>query len=57
MQLKFMDFCSGIGAGRLGLENAGMCCVADSEIDLNSDLTYQLFFNDYSNLGDLTHLN
>ena len=44
MQLKFMDFCSGIGAGRLGLENAGMCCVAHSEIDLNSDLTYQLFF-------------
>ena len=57
MQLKFMDFCSGIGAGRLGLENAGMCCVAHSEIDLNSDLTYQLFFNDYSNLGDLTQLN
>lgn len=57
MQLKFMDFCSGIGAGRLGLENVGMCCVAHSEIDLNSDLTYQLFFNDYSNLGDLTQLN
>lgn len=51
MQLKFMDFCSGIGAGRLGLENVGMRCVAHSEIDLNSDLTYQLFFNDYSNLG------
>lgn len=52
-----MDFCSGIGAGRLGLENVGMRCVAHSEIDLNSDLTYQLFFNDYSNLGDLTQLN
>lgn len=57
MQLTFMDFCSGIGAGRLGLENAGMRCVAHSEIDPNPDLTYQLFFDDQSNLGDLTHLN
>lgn len=52
-----MDFCSGIGAGRLGLENAGFKCVAHSEIDLNADLTYQLFFDDKSNLGDLTKLN
>ncbi len=52
-----MDFCSGIGAGRLGLENVGMQCVAHSEIDLNPDLTYQLFFDDKSNLGDLTQLN
>lgn len=57
MQLSFMDFCSGIGAGRLGLENAGMRCVGHSEIDPNPDLTYQLFFNDHSNLGDLTQLN
>lgn len=55
--LTFMDFCSGIGAGRLGLENAGMKCVAHSEIDPNPDLTYQLFFDDKSNLGDLTKLN
>lgn len=52
-----MDFCSGIGAGRLGLENAGMKCVAHSEIDPNPDLTYQLFFDDKSNFGDLTKLN
>lgn len=52
-----MDFCSGIGAGRLGLENAGMKCVAHSEIDPNTDKTYQLFFDDNSNLGDLTQLN
>lgn len=55
--LTFMDFCSGIGAGRLGLENAGMKCVAHSEIDPNPDLTYQLFFDDKINLGDLTKLN
>lgn len=52
-----MDFCSGIGAGRLGLENVGMKCVAHSEIDPKPDLTYQLFFDDKSNLGDLTKLN
>lgn len=54
--LKFIDFCSGIGAGRLGLENSGMICVGHSELDPNPDLTYQLFFNDTSNLGDLTQL-
>lgn len=56
MHLTFMDFCSGIGAGRLGLEQAGMQCVAHSEIDSNADFTYQLFFDDKSNLGDLTQL-
>lgn len=29
---KFMDFCAGIGAGRLGLEKAGGICVGYSEI-------------------------
>ena len=28
-----MDFCAGIGAGRLGLENNGLSCVGFSEID------------------------
>lgn len=54
--LTFMDFCSGIGGGRLGLEQAGLQCVAHSEIDETTDLTYQLFFNDKHNLGDLTKL-
>lgn len=51
-----MDFCSGIGGGRLGLEQAGMQCIAHSELDKTTDLTYQLFFNDTANLGDLTKL-
>lgn len=51
-----MDFCSGIGAGRLGLQNAGLQCVGHSEIDPNPDKTYQIFFDDNSNLGDLTKL-
>lgn len=55
-KLKFIDFCSGIGAGRVGLELNGMQCIAHSEIDPNPDLTYQLFFNDNNNLGDLTKI-
>lgn len=54
--LRFFDFCSGIGAGRLGLEQSGMVCVGHSEIDNTTDLTYQLFFDDKTNLGDLTQL-
>lgn len=36
-----MDFCSGIGGGRLGLELNGMECIAHSELDPNPDLTYR----------------
>lgn len=31
--MNFFDFCSGIGAGILGLEKAGMNCVGHCEID------------------------
>ncbi|MDO4697831.1 MAG: DNA (cytosine-5-)-methyltransferase [Pasteurellaceae bacterium] len=55
-QLTFIDFCSGIGGGRLGLELNGMQCLAHSEVDPNPDATYQLFFNDNNNLGDLTKI-
>lgn len=54
--LRFFDFCSGIGGGRLGLEMLGMDCVGHSEIDPIPDKTYELFFNDKDNLGDLTKL-
>ncbi len=56
-KIKFIDFCSGIGAGRLGLELLGLECVAHSEINSDSDYTYKTFFNDNRNLGDLTTLN
>lgn len=55
-ELKFIDFCSGIGGGRLGLELLGLTCVAHSEINIDSDYTYQKFFNDDKNIGDLTLL-
>ncbi len=31
--MNFMDFCSGIGGGRLGLEKNNLKCVAHSEIE------------------------
>ena len=52
----FIDFCSGIGAGRLGLEMLGLKCLAHSEIINDSDDTYKKFFADNNNLGDLTNL-
>jgi DNA (cytosine-5)-methyltransferase 1 len=56
--LKFIDFCAGIGAGRLGLENCGMECIAFSEINKYAEVTYRLFFGeDENNYGDLMKIN
>ena len=53
-EIKFMDFCAGIGGGRLGLEQCGMKCLAFSEINKNSERTYRLFFGqEEKNFGDL----
>lgn len=41
----FMDFCSGIGGGRLGLEQAGLKCVAYSDTARLAPITYGLMFN------------
>jgi len=55
--IKFMDFCAGIGAGRLGLQNLGMKCVGFSEINKYSEQTYREFFGyDEKNYGDLTKI-
>lgn len=55
MEIKtFMDFCSGIGGGRLGLELSGLKCVGHSEIIFSSNATYKLFFGlEGRNYGDL----
>ena len=56
-KLKFMDFCAGIGAGRLGLEQIGLSCVGFSEIDRQAEKTYRKFFGeDEINYGDLTKI-
>ena len=57
-RLTFMDFCAGIGGGRLALDNLGMQCVGFSEIDKNAEKTYRLLFDDKGkNYGDLTKIN
>lgn len=57
-KLKFIDFCAGIGGGRIGLENIGMECVGYSEIDRKAIRTYKEFFgDDEPNYGDLMKIN
>ncbi len=51
--LTFIDFCAGIGGGRIGVENNRLKCLAHSEIDPKPAKTYQLFFGDEKNYGDL----
>lgn len=52
--LKFFDFCSGIGGGRLGLEKNGLVCVGHSEIDRDAENTYKVFYGkNEKNYGDL----
>lgn len=56
-KLKFIDFCAGIGGGRIALENLGHECVGFSEIDKNAEKTYKLFFGENEkNYGDLTKI-
>ena len=57
-KMKFIDFCAGIGAGRLGLQNLGLSCVGFSEIDKYAERTYREFFGqDEKNHGDLMKIN
>lgn len=57
-KITFMDFCAGIGGGRLGLQNLGLSCVGFSEIDKNAERTYREFFgHDEKNYGDLMKIN
>lgn len=57
-KLTFIDFCAGIGGGRLALQNLGFKCLGFSEIDKNAEKTYRLFFGeDEKNFGDLTKIN
>ena len=55
----FMDFCSGIGGGRLGLEQAGLRCVGYSDTARLAPITYQLMFPDSlheKNYGNLKRI-
>ncbi len=60
MQIKtFFDFCSGIGGGRLGLENCGLECVGSSDTSKLANATYDLLFPNKKdkNYGDLKKFN
>lgn len=53
----FFDFCSGIGAGRLGLEKCGLKCVGHSDTSRLADRSYQLLHQtDDKNYGNLKKL-
>lgn len=54
----FMDFCSGIGGGRLGLEQAGLHCVGYSDTARLAPITYNLMFDtqDEKNYGNLKRI-
>ncbi|MCG2694630.1 DNA (cytosine-5-)-methyltransferase [Candidatus Parcubacteria bacterium] len=58
VNIRFIDFCAGIGAGRLGLQNLGLSCLAFSEIDKSAERTYREFFGQQEkNFGDLMKIN
>lgn len=54
----FFDFCSGIGAGRLGLEQAGLKCVGYSDTARLAPITYRLLHNtdNEKNYGNLKRI-
>ena len=55
--MRFIDFCSGIGGCRIGLENLGMNCLGFSKIDKDAEITYREFFGDDEvNYGDLMQI-
>ncbi len=56
--MKFFDFCAGIGAGRRGLELAGMECVGYSEISRSAVASYKMLHNtdNEKNYGNITKI-
>lgn len=53
----FFDFCSGIGAGRLGLEMCGLSCVGHSDTSRLADTTYRLLHESSDiNYGNLKRI-
>ncbi|MDE7314804.1 MAG: DNA (cytosine-5-)-methyltransferase, partial [Mucispirillum sp.] len=57
--VTFIDFCAGIGGGRLGLELNGLQCIGYSEIDKEAIQTYKKLHNAENeiNFGDITQIN
>ncbi len=51
--MRFFDFCSGIGGGRLALESAGHTCVGYSEKDKTADIIFSYLTGDCRGFGDI----
>lgn len=51
--MRFFDFCSGIGGGRLALEAAGHTCVGYSETDKTADIIFTYLTGDCRGFGDI----
>lgn len=57
-KLKFIDFCAGIGGGRLGLEQNNLDCVGYAELNKDAASTYKILYGeDEQNQGDLMQIN
>lgn len=58
MLKTFFDYCSGIGGGRLGLEQCGLTCVGHSETSRLAEITYTLMHDTANdkNYGNLKNL-
>ncbi len=56
--LTFLDFCAGIGGGRLGLTLNGFKPLGFSEIDKEAIKTYKIFYDtaNEQDFGDLTRI-
>lgn len=51
--MRFFDFCSGIGGGRLALEEAGHECVGYCEKDKTADVIFSYLTGDCRGYGDI----
>jgi len=55
--MNFIDFCAGIGGGRLGLTNIGFNCIGFSEVDISTIKTYRIMHTKHEiNYGDITKI-
>ncbi|MBR6084451.1 MAG: DNA (cytosine-5-)-methyltransferase [Spirochaetales bacterium] len=56
--LQFFDYFSGIGGGRLGLEQSGFVCIGHADTSRLSDTTYRLLFDcSDKNYGNINKIN
>ncbi len=51
--MRFFDFCSGIGGGRIALESAGHTCVGYCENDKTADVIFSYLTGDCRGFGDI----